>query len=411
MGGRLRQFAAGLAMATACGAAVWAQNAGVETREPISPYKPAFAGQTRAPEQKLNVAFEVVTVAENLANPWAFAFLPDGRMLMTEKAGVLRIVGKDGRLSEPVTGTPAVVSRGQGGLLDVALDPAFGSNGLIYFSFSEQGEGGANNTAVGRGKLVETPTPRLENVQIIYHQAPSLNSSLHFGSRLVFGRDGKLFITQGERSILDGQRQAQQMDSLLGKIVRINPDGSVPADNPFIGRPGVRPEIWSFGHRNVQAAALHPQSGELWEVEFGPQGGDEVNIARKGKDYGWPTITYGVNYGPAKAPITKGETVKEGMEQPLYYWDPVIAPSSMIWYTGALFPAWRGSMFVSGLQPQGLPGGYIARLTWQGERVIGEERLALPPGRFRDIRQGPDGAIYLLQSGFAGKITKLVPKS
>lgn len=407
---KVRLASVGLLLAAGCATIAVAQNAPVETRPPVTSYKPAFAGQTRAPEQKLNVAFNIETVASGLANPWAIAFLPDGRMLMTEKAGVLRIVGKDGKLSEPVTGVPAVVSRGQAGLLDVALDPAFARNGLIYMSYSEAQPDNTNNTAVVRAKLVEKPTPHLEESKVIYHQSPSLASGLHFGSRLVFGRDGKLFITQGERSILDGQRQAQQMDSLLGKIVRLNTDGTVPNDNPFVGKAGVRPEIWSYGHRNVQAAALHPQTGELWEVEYGPQGGDEINIARKGKDYGWPTISYGVNYGPAKAPITKGETVKAGMEQPLYYWDPVIAPSGMIFYTGNMFPAWKNSLFVSGLQPQGLPGGYVARLTLNGEKVVGEERLALPPGRYRDIRQGPDGAIYLLQSGPQGSIVKLVKK-
>jgi glucose/arabinose dehydrogenase len=411
MGSRLK--AAGLAaaaLAAIAGAGVFAQNAGVETRPPITPYKPAFPGQTRAPEQKLNVAFDQVTVAEGLNNPWAIAFLPDRRIILTEKGGGIRIIGADGKVSEPVTGGPTVVTRGQGGLLDVALDPAFATNRLVYFSYSEGQADGTNNTAVARGRLVDGPAPRIEGLQAIYHQQPSWNSSLHFGSRLVFARDGKLFITQGERSNDPPRDQAQDLNSLLGKIVRINPDGSIPSDNPYVGQAGKRPEIWSYGHRNVQAAALHPQTGELWEVEFGPQGGDEVNIARKGKNYGWPVITYGVNYGPARTPIEGGLQVQEGMEQPLYYWDPVIAPSGMIWYTGNLFPAWRGSMFVSGLAPQGLPGGYVARLTWNGERVTGEERLALPPTRFRDIRQGPDGAIYLLQSGAGGKLTKLVPR-
>jgi len=399
-------------IAAALGQSVIAQNAPVETRPAVTPYKPAFAGQTRAPEEKLGVAFDRVTVAEGLDNPWAFTFLPDGRMLMTEqRSGAFRIIEKDGKLSAPITGAPAVAAGGQGGLLDVVLDPQFARNGMIYWAYSEPQADGKNNTAVASARLVLTPAPRLETVRKIYSQAPSLASRLHFGARLVFGRDGTLFVGQGERSIPDGQRQAQQMDSLIGKIVRINTDGSIPRDNPFVGKEGVRPEIWSSGHRNVQAAALHPETGELWEVEYGPQAGDEINIARKGKDYGWPTITYGVNYGPARTPITKGEQVKEGMEQPLYYWDPTIAPSGMLFYTGSAFPRWRGSLFVSGLQPQGLPGGYIARLTVRGERVVGEERLALPPGRFRDIRQGPDGAVYLMESGAQGKITKLVPKA
>lgn len=385
----------------------------VETRPPITPYKPAFAGQTRAPEQKLGVAFQTTVVTQGLQYPWSLAFLPDGRMLVTERrAGKLRVVAKDGTLTEAaVEGAPAVMSAGQGGLLDVALDPAFKTNGLIYLSYAEPQADGTNNTAVARGKLVDGATPRIEGLTVIYRQTPSLASPLHFGSRLVFARDGKLFVTQGERSILAGQKQAQDLASGLGKIVRINPDGSVPKDNPFVGKAGAQPVIWSYGNRNVQAAALHPQTGELWEVEFGPQGGDELNIIRKGKDYGWPTISYGVNYGPAKTPITGGETQRPGMEQPLYYWDPVIAPSGMIFYTGGLFPKWKGSILISGKQPQGLPGGAVTRLTLKGERVVGEERLDIP-GTFnwRDIRQGPDGAVYLLKDGPAGQIVKLTPK-
>lgn len=343
-------FAAMVVATSAC-----AQPAGVETRPPVTGYKPAFAGQTRAPEEKLGVAFQATVVTEGLQYPWALAFLPDGRMLVTERrAGKLRIVARDGKLTEaPVVGVPAVFSGGQGGLLDVALDPAFKSNGLIYLSYAEPQADGTNNTAVARGKLVDGAVPKLAGLTVIYRQKPSLASPLHFGSRLVFARDGKLFITQGERSILAGQKQAQDLGSGLGKIVRVNGDGSVPKDNPFVGKAGAQPEIWSYGNRNVQAAALHPQTGELWEVEFGPQGGDELNVIRRGKDYGWPTISYGVNYGPAKAPITGGETQRPGMEQPLYYWDPVIAPSGMIFYTGALFPKWKGSILISGKQPQG----------------------------------------------------------
>jgi glucose/arabinose dehydrogenase len=279
---------------------------------------------------------------------------------------------------------------------------------LIYWSYAEPREGGANNTAVARGKLVDGATPKVENVQVIYHQAPSLMSTLHYGGRLVFGRDGTLFITQGERSITEGRMQAQKMDSLLGKIVRLNADGSIPKDNPFVGKEGIRPEIWSFGHRNVQAATLNPATGELWEVEHGTRGGDEVNISRKGKDYGWPTIAYGIEYqGP---PITGGIQQKEGMEQPVYYWDPNIAPSGMIFYTGKLFPAWQNSMFIGGLGSTNL-----VRLSVKGDRVVGEERLLqdLQPSRerLRDVRQGPDGAIYLLTDNAKGRILKLVPKS
>jgi glucose/arabinose dehydrogenase len=371
--------------------------------------KPAFAGQHRVPEQKLNVAFDVVTVTEGLVNPWGLAWLPDGRMLVTEKPGRLRIVSADGTMtSEPVAGMPMMDTRGQGGLLDVAIDPAYQKNQLIYWSFSEPREGGANNTAVARGRLVDGAAPKVENVQVIYHQSPSLVSTLHFGSRLVFGRDGTLFITQGDRSITEGRMQAQKMDSLLGKIVRINADGSIPKDNPFVGKEGVRPEIWSFGHRNVQAAVLHPQTGELWEVEHGTRGGDEINVARKGKDYGWPTIAYGIEY--QGGPITGNITQQTGMEQPAYYWDPNIAPSGMVFYTGKLFPAWQNSLFIGGLGSTNL-----VRLSVKGDRVVGEERLLqdLQPARerLRDVRQGPDGAIYLLTDSPKGRILKLVPNS
>ncbi len=383
---------------------------GLNTRPENAPdQKPAVAGQHRAPEQKTNVAFNVVTVTEGLVNPWSLTWLPDGRMLVTERPGRLRIVSADGKtMSEPVAGLPMVDSRGQGGLLDVSLDPAFQKNQLIYWSYAEPREGGANNTAVARGKLVVGAAPKVENVQVIYHQAPSLMSTLHYGGRLVWNRDGTLFITQGERSITEGRMQAQKMDSLLGKIVRLNADGSIPKDNPFVGKEGVRPEIWSFGHRNVQAAMINPATGELWEVEHGTRGGDEVNISRKGKDYGWPTIAYGIEYqGP---PITGGIQQKEGMEQPVYYWDPNIAPSGMIFYTGKLFPAWQNSVFVGGLGSLNL-----VRLSVKGDRVVGEERLLqdLQPARerLRDVRQGPDGAIYLLTDNAKGRILKLVPKS
>ena len=370
--------------------------------------KPAFAGQTRAPERKTTVAFDVVTVAEGLQTPWGLAFLPAGRMLVTERPGRLRVVAKDGALSPPVAGLPAMDARGQGGLLDVVLDPNYASNRLVYLAFAEPQADGTNNTAVLRGKFVDGPAPKLENVQVIFHQAPSLNSTLHFGCRLVFSRDGKLFIAMGDRSITEGRMQAQRMDGLLGKVVRLNPDGSIPKDNPFVGRAGVRPEIWSLGHRNIQSAALHPVTGELWEVEHGTRGGDELNVVRKGKDYGWPTIAYGIEY--RGGPITGGLTAKEGMEQPLYYWDPVIAPSGMAFYTGTLFPAWKGSLFIGGLASTAL-----VRLALDGNKVVGEERLLtdLQPKRerIRDVRQGPEGALYLLTDSQQGRILKLVPAS
>ena len=407
---RMTAIITAVVIVTCAGAgAAQAPQAGVDPRPPnATGQTPAFPGQTRVPEAKKNVAFEVVTVAEGLDKPWGLTFLPGGKMLVTEKPGRLRVVTADGKLSEPVAGLPPVDARNQGGLLDVALDPRFASNQLIYWSYSEPAaEEGANNTAVARGKFVDGAAPRVDEVKVIYHQAPSLKSTLHYGGRLVFGRDGTLFVTQGERSITPGRMQAQQMDSLLGKIVRINSDGTIPKDNPFVGKDGVRPEIWSFGHRNVQAATLNPATGELWEVEHGTRGGDEINISRKGKDYGWPTIAYGIEY--QGGPITGGITAKEGMEQPIYYWDPVIAPSGMVFYTGSLFPAWKGSLFVGGLASTNL-----VRLDLQGEKIVGEERLLKDlepkPERIRDVRQGPDGAIYLLTDNTAGRILKLVPK-
>jgi aldose sugar dehydrogenase len=398
--------AACVAFSFAAAADCLAQEGGADPRPPNGAGQtPAFPGQTDAPEQKLNVAYDVVTVATELQNPWSVAFLPGGKMLVTERPGRLRVVTTDGKLSEPVTGMPPVDARNQGGLLDVALDPNFASTGLIYWSYSEPRDAGANNTAVARGKFVDGAPPRVENVEVIYHQTPSLASTLHFGSRLVFGRDGTLFVTQGDRSITEGRMQAQRMDGLLGKIVRLNADGSIPKDNPFVGKEGVRPEIWSLGHRNIQAATLHPTSGELWEVEHGTRGGDEINIARKGKDYGWPTIAYGIEY--RGGPITGGITAKEGMEQPLYYWDPVIAPSGMAFYTGNLFPAWKGSLFIGGHATNDL-----VRLSLNGEKVVGEERLLTerqPRERIRDVRQGLDGALYLLTDGAQGKLLKLMP--
>jgi glucose/arabinose dehydrogenase len=395
--------------------ALASQQAAVDPRPANAPAQvPAFAGQTDAPAQKSNVAYELSTVVEGLVGPWSLAFLPGGKMLVTEKAGRLRVVTPDGKISEPVAGLPAVDARGQGGLLDVVLDPAFAKNQLIYWSFSEaadaEAEPGSNHTAAARGRFVDdAAAPRVEDVKVIFRQAPSMRSTAHFGSRLVWGRDGTLFITMGDRSFPPGRMQAQNLDVLIGKIARINPDGSIPKDNPFVGRKDARPEIWSYGHRNIQSAALHPTTGELWEVEHGTRGGDELNIARKGKDYGWPTIAYGIEYNGQ--PITGNITAKEGMEQPIYYWDPVIAPSGMMFYTGSAFPAWRGSVFIGGLgrtDPTNLN-----RLALDGDKVVGEERLlneVQPRERIRDVRQGPDGLIYLVTDGAKGRILKVSPK-
>ena len=380
-----------------------------DPRPPNAPDQtPAFEGQTDAPLRQTDVAFDVVTVAGGLEHPWALAFLPSGKMLVTERPGRLRVVSPDGTLSAPVAGLPDVDARNQGGLHDVVLDPAFASNQLIYWSYAEPQAGGENNTAVARGRLVDDASaPRVENVEVIYHQRPSMASRGHFGSRLVFGRDGTLFVAQGDRMIDAGRDLVQQLDNTVGKVVRINRDGSIPDDNPFAGREGARPEIWSLGHRNIQSAALHPSSGELWIVEHGTRGGDEINIVRKGENYGWPVVAYGIEYRGGQ--ITGGLTQKEGMEQPIYYWDPVIAPSGMLFYDGGLFPQWKGSLFVGGLVSKTL-----VRLDVEDGRVTGEERLLTDmqpePARIRDVTQGPDGAIYLATDHENGRILKLVPK-
>lgn len=408
---RLKQLAlvtsAPLALALAvCGVAGMAQarpNPPVATVPPFGlGQAPAFPEQTRAPEEKLGVAFNIETLASGLNHPWSLAFLSDGSKLVTERAGALRILGQDGTLSAPVAGLPAVYVKANGGLLDVALDPNYARNGLVYWSYAEPREGG-NGTAVARGKLVLGATPRLDQVTVIWRQAPTLDSSLHFGSRLVFARDGTLFITTGERSILEGRVQAQRLDGTLGKVIRIKPDGSIPADNPFVRTPGAKPEIWSIGHRNIQGATINPWTGELWAAEHGAKGGDEINIPKAGKDYGWPTITYGVEY--SLKPIGEGITQHAGMEQPIYYWDPVIAPSGMVFYNAGLFPAWKGSLFVGGLK------GYLVRLTLKDNKVVGEERLLSELGwRIRDVRVGPDGALYVVTDEDDGRVLKLTPK-
>lgn len=338
----------------------------------------------------------VTTVAGGLEHPWSLAFLPDGRMLVTERPGRLRYVDSKGTLSGPIAGVPAVVAQRQGGLLDVVLDPDFATNSTIYLSYSESGDGDTNGTAVARARL---DGMRLADVTVIFRQQPKIASGHHFGSRLVFARDGRLFVTLGERN--KERDSAQDLGTHLGKIVRIEKDGRVPADNPFVGRTGARPEIWSYGHRNVQGAALHPVTGELWAHEHGPRGGDEINVVQAGRNYGWPVITYGREYhGPA---IGEG-TEKAGMEQPLHYWVPSIGPSGMAFHSGNAHPAWKGQLFVGALAAK-----QLVRLELGPDgRVRTEERIAIGE-RVRDVREGPDGALYLLTDEDAGRLLRVVP--
>ena len=339
---------------------------------------------------------DVQAIAKGLEHPWSLAFLPDKRMLVTERPGRLRLVGPDGRVSEPLTGVPQVYASGQGGLLDVVLSPAFDKDRQVYLSFAESGEGGAG-TAVARGRLAERG---LENTQVIWRQQPKVSGPNHWGSRIVFRPDGTLFVTLGERS--NYSERAQDLSATLGKIVRINPDGSAPRDNPFANRAGARPEIWSYGHRNVQAAALHPETGQLWTVEHGARGGDELNHPEAGKNYGWPVISYGVHYSYFK--IGEG-TAKQGMEQPVYYWDPVIAPSGMVFYTGNLFAGWKNNALIGSLTP-----GLLVRLVMKDGKVAQEERyLGDLRERIRDVRQAPDGSLYLLTDARNGQILRITP--
>jgi glucose/arabinose dehydrogenase len=341
--------------------------------------------------------FRVVRLVEGLEHPWGLAFLPDGRMLVTERPGRLRIVGNDRKLDgEPVAGLPAITPHGQGGLLDVALHPRFAENSLVYISYAARGEGGVS-TEVARGRLSGR---RLEDIQVLFRQLPKSGAGHHFGSRLVFDRAGFLYITLGDRGEM---ARAQKPDDHAGSVIRLHDDGRVPQDNPFIGKPGWKPEKYTLGNRNIQGAALHPQTGLVWTHEHGPQGGDEINVIRAGVNYGWPVITYGVQYVIGTR-IGEG-THKTGMAQPLHYWVPSIAPSGMAFYTGDRFPRWRGDLFVGALRDQ-----MLVRLRLDGEKVIAEERILKGTlGRIRDVRNGPDGLLYLLTDDPRGVLARLEP--
>ncbi len=341
----------------------------------------------------------VETVAGALSHPWALAFLPDQRMLVTERPGRMRLVTRDGKLSPSLTGVPKVFARSQGGLHDVALDRGYAQNQTIYVCYAEPvGSGG--RTALARARLVDEGTPRLDDVKVIFQQEGPLSSGNHFGCRIVQMPDGNLFLTLGEHFTY--RDEAQNLGNHLGKIVRIRPDGGVPPDNPFVGNSGAKPEIWSYGHRNPQGLAINPASGKVWEHEHGPRGGDEINIPEAGKNYGWPVIGYGIDYSGARI---HESTHKPGMEQPIYYWVPSIAPSGMAFYTGDLFATWRGNLFVGALAAQ-----LLVRLELDGEKVVKEERLLHALGeRVRDVRAGPDGALWLLTDNSSGRILRVTP--
>jgi aldose sugar dehydrogenase len=339
----------------------------------------------------------VETVARGLTNPWALAFLPDGRILVTERSGRMRLATRDGVLSPAVNGLPRVFASGQGGLHDVVLDREFAQNRTIYFCFAEPVSGGAR-TVLARAKLLDGATPRLEELKVIFRQEGPLSNGNHFGCRIVQARDANLFLTMGDHFTY--RDEAQNLSNHLGKIVRIATDGSVPLDNPYVGKQGAKSEIWSYGHRNSQGAALHPQSGKLWEHEHGPRGGDEINIPEAGRNYGWPVIGFGIDYNGTRI---HESTRKAGMEQPIHYWVPSIAPSGMAFYNGGGLPAWRGNLFVGALA-----GKALVRLELDGEKIIKEERLLTNLGeRIRDVREGPDGALWLLTDNSAGRILRL----
>jgi glucose/arabinose dehydrogenase len=372
-----------------------------ETRSPNADWQtPAFEGQTRAPRPAETAGWQLETVAEGLVKPWALEFLPDGSMLVTEQGGTLRIVSVDGAIGDPIAGVPEVHAVAQGGLLDVALAPDFAQSRRIYLSYSEPTER-ASRTAAATGILSQDGA-ELTDVEVIFRQQPEFRSRGHYGSRIVFDEQGYLYVTTGDR--MDRSRElAQDPSNTVGVVARVNPDGSIPESNPFVGDPERADDIWSWGHRNIQAAALHPASGELWTIEHGPAGGDELNNPEAGKNYGWPAVTYGENYNGSR--VTEGITQRDDVEQPVYYWDPVIAPSGMAFYTGEAFPTWQGDLFIGGLA-----SARVVRLVFDGERVAAEEWLPIGE-RVRDVRQGPDGFLYLVTDHENGKILRIRPST
>jgi len=372
----------------------------VETQNPNTDYKPAFAGQTRVAGVHTSTSYEGKVISSDLKRPWGITALPDGRLLIAEKEGTMRIATTSGTLSAPITGLPAVNAAGQGGLLGLTLDPVFSNSRIVYWTFSESTPEG-NLTSVAKGKLSEDET-KIENAVIVYQATPAYNGNLHYGSRIVFDRSGNLVFSTGERSDKVTRPQAQSLQSALGKVIRITTDGKPAPGNPFINNSSARPEIYSYGHRNTQGLALHPQTGELWQNEMGPRGGDELNLIVPGKNYGWPIITYGIEYSGEK--VGEAITQRRGMEQPVYYWDPVLSPSGMTFYSSNSMPEWKNNLFIAGLN-----SNHIARLVIENNKVTGEERLLANEGqRFRDVTEGKDGALYAITD--AGRLYRIAKK-
>ncbi|MBT1698041.1 sorbosone dehydrogenase family protein [Fulvivirgaceae bacterium PWU4] len=358
----------------------------VETKKANSDYKPAFEGQTRISAVVTKMPYEGKMLTAALKRPWGIAAMPNGKFLVTEKGGTMKIVSATGEVGEAINGVPAVASEGQGGLLGICLDPNFSKNRMVYWAFSEPLDNG-NLTSVAKGKL-SADEKSLEGVTVIYRATPAYKGNLHFGGRVLFAKDGTLFLSTGERSDMETRPQAQDLNSGLGKIIHITTEGKPAKGNPFAGDAKARPELYSYGHRNVQGIALHPGTGDLWETEFGPRGGDEINRVLPGKNYGWPTITYGIEYRGDK--IGDAIQQKAGMEQPVYYWDPVISPSGITFHDGRDMAEWKNNLFISALS-----GMHICRIVIENNKVVGEERLLSGENqRFRDITQGTDGALY-----------------
>lgn len=376
----------------------------VEQGAPNVPeFSPAFPEQTRAPAVESGATLGVETVAEGLENPWGVAVTPDGEILVTEKPGRLRVVANGELLPDPVAGVPEVLSEEQGGLLDVAVGPDFVENRMIYWTYAKPTGNGTSATAAARGVLAEDFS-ELTEVEDIFVQEPPSATPMHYGSRLAFDDAGHVFVTTGEHFTEEERVLAQDLNAAYGKVVRLGLDGSLPADNPFADEGGVAASVWSYGHRNIQSAAIHPETGALWIAEHGPQGGDEINLTEPGANYGWPVVSYGENYDGA--PVGDGEPRAEGIVEPRYYWDPVIAPGGMVFYEGAAFPDWEGDLLIGGLVAQAL-----VRVVLEGDTVVGEERLLTDQGRIRDLAIDAEGAVLAVTDDADGALLRLTPSA